>query len=196
MSDNILNNESALLEQVSLGNEEAFKQLFEYYWPIIYANILQFTKDSELAKDLGQDVFYKVWTNRTKLPDIRSFRSFLYTIAKNLIIDSFRKKIFTTEGLTPLRDFFINASELPDRILEIKELDQHIQAAISSLPEQVQKAFLLKRREGLSHDDIAKRMGISAISSRNYITRAVNAVRAYLEKNLELVILSLALALS
>lgn len=189
MAETTLHNESELLTRISNGEETAFKIVFEFYWPIIYTNVLQLTKDQELSRDLTQELFYKIWMNRTRLTEIRSFKSYLFTIAKNLVIDAFRKQVFISENLPYLKDFFIDNAELPDRILEVKELDKHIRMAIAALPSQVQQAFLLKRNEGLTHEQIAIKLGISSISSRNYITRAVNAIREYLNQHQEATLL-------
>ena len=146
----------------------------------MYSNVLQFTKHSELAKDLTQDIFYRIWVKRNQLTTISDFRSYLYAVAKNMVVDELRKRIIPAIYERHL-DTLPDADEhMPDRILDIKELSDRIDTIIASLPAQVRTAYQLKRVHGLSHEEIAAQMNISAISSRSYVARAVVAIKAQL----------------
>lgn len=148
----------------------------------MYANVLQFTKEPEMAKDLAQEIFLKIWSARETLPEIKAFRSYLYRVAKNSVLDTLRKRVLPIDNEAYLLDYLDDTALLPDSLLEVKELEADIHRAVAHLPEQVRTAFTLKRVEGLSHEHIGSRMNISAITSRSYITRAAHAIRQYLEQ--------------
>jgi RNA polymerase sigma-70 factor (family 1) len=173
-------NEKELLQRIAIGDEKAFRKLFDYYWPRMYANALKFTKSPEQAQDVGQEIFIKVWTNRQKLINIERFDAYLYRIAKNTIYDYFDSKTLAVENEAFLAEYFEDASPLATENLEAKELERIISEAIINLPEQVRTAFQLSRREGLSHTQISEKMGISKISSKSYISRAILAIKARL----------------
>lgn len=163
----------------------AFRTIFSHYWGKIYVNALRFTKAPELAKDLSQDVFLKLWVKRDKLSGVAHFPSYLYRIARNVFYDHFNKKVFDPSNEVYLNIYFHGAVTRADANLETKELERHIEAAIRQLPIQVRTAFELSRKEGLTHDEIAQRMNISRITSKSYISRALLSIRASLENNPE-----------
>ena len=86
-----LYNEQELLAKLAEGDENAFEILYLTYSPKIYSKILQLVKQVSIAEEILQDVFLKIWEKRETLDNQKSFRSFFYTIAKNLVVDLFRR---------------------------------------------------------------------------------------------------------
>jgi RNA polymerase sigma-70 factor (ECF subfamily) len=173
-------NEKELLLRVAAGDQPAFQRLFNRYWGKMYANALQFVKSPALAEDLTQEIFIKIWMNRERLLAVHRFDAFLYTTAKNLILDEFRKRVLPTvqeEG-----HHVYMASDLPSAQdkLELKDFEGQLHAAINQLPAQMQLAFRLSRFQGMSHDEIARQMNISRVTSKNYIARSIAAIRKYM----------------
>ncbi|HEY8955956.1 RNA polymerase sigma factor [Chitinophaga sp.] len=178
-------NEKELLLRVAAGDQPAFQRLFNHYWSRMYANALQFVKSPVLAEDLTQEIFIKIWMNRERLLAVQRFDAFLYTTAKNLILDEFRKRVLPTvqeEG-----HHVAMASDLPSAQdkLELKDVEGQLHAAINQLPAQLQLAFRLSRFQGMSHDEIARQMNISRVTSKNYIARSIAAIRKYMGRRAE-----------
>ncbi|MES1249710.1 MAG: RNA polymerase sigma-70 factor [Chitinophaga rupis] len=188
-------NERYLLMEVAEGNEAAYKKLFVHYWDQIYSTALLFTKSRELSQDLAQDVFAKVWVRREKLKEIERFDAFLFIIARNVIIDRLRKKVFNAANETFLLEYFADPSLAPSDKMELKEMEAIIRKAIDILPAQQRTAFCLSRFQGLRHEDIAARMGISKESVKSYIVRALVHLRKYLAQHSEMLPLLLLLFL-
>lgn len=175
--------ERELLVRISEGDEAAFHTLYTQYWGKIYANALKFTKAPELAKDLAQDVFVKLWVKREKLATVEQFAAYLYRVARNVFYDHFSQKVFDPSNAAYLDIYFQGITLPADTRLQTRELESHIESAIRRLPVQVRTAFELSRKEGLSHDQIAEKMGISRITSKSYISRALLSIRAFLEQH-------------
>jgi RNA polymerase sigma-70 factor (ECF subfamily) len=175
-------NEPELLLRLSTGDQEAYRQLFEQYWNQVYAIGLKLSKSPELAKDLAQETFIKVWNYRDKLTEVTHFRSFLFTISRHLVIDHLRKKVFTTGNEDYLVAYFSDDASTPHEKAEYKELEQLLNSAINHLPPQMQQVFRLSRFEGLSHAEIALRMNITRITSKSYMVRALYSIRKYLSQ--------------
>jgi RNA polymerase sigma-70 factor (family 1) len=178
-----LHNEQELLRLVAQDNMQAYQQLFEWYWDQIYGAVLRLTKAPEEAKDLAQDIFLKLWDNRAKLPRVKNFRSYLFTIARNLIYDQLRTKVFRESNREFLMNYFSYSRSSPQELLEQKELGEVLNEAIANLPPQLRKVFNLHRIEGLSHDEIAKKLNITSISSKTYMVRALMALRKEIKKH-------------
>jgi RNA polymerase sigma-70 factor (family 1) len=180
-------NERQLLMKVAEGDEAAYKRLFVHYWDYIYSTAFLFTKSRELSQDLAQDIFAKIWVRREKLREIDRFDAFLFIIARNVIIDRLRKKVFNAANEPYLMEYFADPSLAPSDKMEMKEMEATIRKAIDVLPAQQRTAFCLSRFQGLRHEDIAARMGISKDSVKSYIVRALAHLRKYLAEHTEVI---------
>ena len=165
-----------LLRLVSDGNDEAFRVLFKQYWPQVYGTGLHLTRSPEWAKDLAQDIFLKLWDNRHKLKEVEKVEAYIYVLSRNLIMDELRKKIFHPSNIEFLLEY-ADADASPQAGLECKELEGVLQEAVALLPGKMKEVFRLRRYEGLSHMEIAQKLGISVVSSRTYIVRATQVLR-------------------
>ena len=101
----MLEKEKIILKKVSEGDEDAFREIFEYYYPKTRVFLEQFISNVEEAQDLAQNIFIKVWLQRSILVDIRSFGAYLYTATRNSAIDygRTRKRLFCKGDRTPDR---------------------------------------------------------------------------------------------
>lgn len=180
MQKDVPYNEKELLEKCAAGDTKAFRILFDYYWNNMYANALHFMKSEQAAQDITQEVFIKIWVNRTKLKEVRDFAPYLYRVSKNLILDEFKKRVLPIID-QPFYDLFlISDLPTPQNLLEFKEVEKQIHTAIEVLPTQLRQAFKLSRFDGLTHDQISKKMNITKITSQNYIARSLQLIRKHL----------------
>lgn len=175
-----LYNEKQLLQQIAAGDAAAYATIFDFYSKHVYFLSLKFTKDPAMAEDLTQEIFTRLWVNREKLPEVLNFKAFLNTVSKNLLRNYLRRKVLSPENEAFLAGYFRESSANAQDRLEFKELEAALNQAIGTLPEQLKKVFTLSRVEGLSHDEIASRLGISKISVKSYIFRALLIIREQL----------------
>lgn len=178
-----LDNEREWLRRAAGGDERAYRVLFERYADRMYANALHFTKSPELAQDLTQEIFIRVWLNRSKLAAVEHFDAWLFTVARNVVRNELRKKVFPIGNADFLEAYFRDQQLSPQERLEYKELETTIHEAIGHLPEQLRTVFRLSREEGLTHEEIARRMNISVVTSKTYMVRCLLAIRKHLGSN-------------
>lgn len=180
MSANQPYDEKALLTRCVAGDEAAFKVLFLHYWDRIHASILHICKQPEMAEDLAQEVFIRVWQNRHKLQELERFDAFLYRVARNLVLDEFRKKVLP--GLAnDYLEVYVEATDADVAAqLEEKELNHILLQSVNELPTQMRRVFTLHRFEGLTHQQIAEELKISRVSSQTYMARAIVQLRKIL----------------
>ena len=178
-----LYNEQELLAKLAEGDENAFEILYLTYSPKIYSKILQLVKQVSIAEEILQDVFLKIWEKRETLDNQKSFRSFLYTIAKNLVVDLFRRAALDRQMLeqfivenTALYDPFDNNSS----DLESKTI---VQKALDTLSPQRKKIYTLIKLEGKSYDEVAELLNISTSTINDHVVKATKAMRSYFEQN-------------
>jgi RNA polymerase sigma-70 factor (ECF subfamily) len=164
------------------GDREAFNDLIERYKDIVYAVAYRFTKDQDLALDLGQEVFVRAYRGIGSFRGRSSFSTWLYRIAMNTCIDYTRKRSRSIESHTVPEEVaeYAGSETLavprrrgPDDRALASELGEQIQAAIDALPEYHKTVFVLYEIEGLSYKEIAKVVGcsIGTVMSRIHYAR-------------------------
>ena len=178
-----LHNENELLLQAAEGSKNAFRQLFEHYWDKIFSVAFVFTKSTLLSEEIVQDVFLKIWLKRDQLSAIKKFDAYLFIIARNHIYNELRKKSRETPFVTDLQSYFVETSGLPEQSLILKETTHIVEKAVKLLPGQQRAVFELSRNEGLEYAQIADRLGISKLTVRSHMKKALQFIRQYLKVN-------------
>lgn len=178
-----LYNEKLLLQKIAEGDASAYAQIFDFYSKHVYFLSLKFTKDPAMAEDLTQEIFTRLWVNREKLTGVLNFKAYLNTVSKNLLRNYLRKKVLSPENETLLAGYFLESTNSAQDQMEFKELESALQAAIAQLPKTLRKVFTMSRVEGLSHEEIANKLGISKISVKSYIFRSLVIIREHLGRH-------------
>ncbi|PWN64135.1 RNA polymerase sigma factor [Chryseobacterium viscerum] len=172
-------NEKDLLLRLRDGDQYAFEDLYRTYSRRIFINTLKLVKDEDEAQEILQDVFIRIWNYRKNIDPDKSFSSYLFSIANNLVRDFFRKAAHDRRLQTIL---IANGTELYDHIesaLYHKETTAILQSAIETLPVQRKTIFTLCRMEGKSYDEVAALMGITVSTVGNQLVKATRSVKQY-----------------
>lgn len=184
-------NETKLLSLISKGDEQAYSIIFHQYFDHVYSVALAFTKSSEMAKDIAQEVFIRIWHYREKLAEVNNFECWLAKVVKNYIRNTLKKKVLATNNETYLLDFMRDHGPSGLEKLEHKEWENKLFENIKLLPPQMRQALYLNRFEGLSHKQIAAKMNISRFTSQNHVARALLILRKSLGRDKKFIGLSL-----
>ena len=185
MSVETIYNEQERLMQIAEGNGEAFRHLFEQYYGMVYSLSFNYLKVHDLAEDVVQHSFLKVWEKRAILPTVERFDNFLFMIARNELTDQFHKQNSRAKYLRRIGELFEEEQGNPEELLISKQKRILISQTISSLPPQQQTAYQLSRDKGLSYNEIADEMHISVNTVRKHITVALAALRDHFKKHRE-----------
>lgn len=172
--------ERKLLAQVAQGNQQAFRELFLTYQPQLYTAAFKVLDNAELAEDVCQDTFLLVWLKRETLTSIDHFANWLFIVARNKMYDAVKK---AAKQKTERLDFLHIATAATDtdqhHALQAKQLQQLFHQAVTQLPERQQQAYRLMKQEGLSREEAAKRMNVSAETVKSHLENATRNIRAY-----------------
>lgn len=139
--------------------------------------------DIELSEDLIQEAFVKVWERRESIK-METLKSLLYTIANNLLINHFNHlKVVRTYEYEEIQT---GRSEglSPQFILEEKEFEVELNAAIGSLPEGCREVFLMNRIDKLKYEEIADRLGLSVKAIEKRMSKAISLLKLTLGRKL------------
>lgn len=177
--------ELALL--ISTGNKEAFRTLFKKYRNKIFSIAWKFTETEEIAENLVQEVFIKLWINKEKLANVENLNAYLNTVVRNHILNYLRKVAAEQKFLQRLAVKEIEKEKTGfDRVC-YKELQHLVHEAVDQLPPQQKRVYNFSRSEGLKYEEIAERMGISRSTVKGHIIEALNHIRKFLSANGEMV---------
>ncbi|WP_160069473.1 RNA polymerase sigma factor [Sphingobacterium bovisgrunnientis] len=169
-----------LLHQVASGDEMAFRQLFEAYHPNIYTTALRITNDENIAQDVVQDTFLKVWINRIQLTTVDNFEGWLYTIARNITFNILKKgqhykQYLNEEGQSALLQIYPSV----DYILQDKDFQSLLERAIKRLPPKQQETYRLLKEQYLKRNEAAQILNVSPETVKYNIDQAMKSIRAY-----------------
>lgn len=168
-----------LIERAQLGNKDAFGRIYELFFSKIYRFIYFSLGDKELSEDLAQNTFLRCWRSLQSFSDTKgSFQAFLFTIARNILIDWYRKK----------KEVSLEKVEDPASLENIeseavkKEEKEIVWNALLRLKEFEKQVVILRYFEELSFADIAKIVGKKETAVRVKLHRTLKKMKHYLEK--------------
>lgn len=174
--------EEELLPLLSEGDRLAFKQLYTSHYRGIFSYALKFTKSTDLAEDIVQDVFLKIWENRETLSEICHFKSYLFTVCRNMTLNlltrASREARIMELILHGAQKFHVDT----DTKLQQQEYDRLFQEAIEQLPPQRKLIFRLCKIEGKSYDEVAAQMGVTPGTVNDHIVKGTRSVKDYLRR--------------
>jgi len=189
-SDN--ENFKLLIQQLQTGSEKAFTTLYDKYSQQLYRNILRLVKDDDIAQELLQDLFLKIWESRQNIKLEGSFKSFLYKVAENLVYAHFRKIAKDNRLIAKLiisyDDFETNVEET----IISRENHDFLKKAIENLSPQRKHIYTSCKLEGKSYEEVSNELGISTSTVRNQIVKANKSIKQYFTLNQDMVIVFLA----
>jgi RNA polymerase sigma-70 factor (ECF subfamily) len=168
-----------LLAVAELQDRDAFAELFAYYAPRVKSYLLRLGADSALAEEIAQDVMVTVWRKAGLFDRAQaSVSTWIFRIARNRRIDLFRRS--KRPELDPEEEMILPSGvEAPDARIEAMETEARVRAAMKDLPEEQVLLLKLAFYEGLSHSEIAVRLGapLGTVKSRIRLAFAKMKVR-------------------
>ena len=181
---------SLLIQQLKDGNEKVFEQIVKSYWPRLYAFANIYVINKEAAKEIVQDTFLVLWSQRKYLEDNTCLITYLMVVGRNKCLNYLKSLQLHTIPIDDLNEYTVyqrsNVYVLEDDSLEIlitKELAQAIATSLEKLPAQTKEIFMLSRYNGLKNKEIADQLGISTKSVEYHIKNALKQLKSDLIKD-------------
>jgi len=145
------------------------KPTVEGIWNEFSARVGQFIRsrvaDPATAEDMLQDVFLKLQSRLDEFRDPAKVQGWLFLVARNAIIDHYRTRKPTSALEESLR------TALPENVTELEELRVAFRRIVDGLPETYREALVLTEFEGLTQEELAKRLGISVSGAKSRVQR-------------------------
>ncbi|WP_298549022.1 RNA polymerase sigma-70 factor [uncultured Aquimarina sp.] len=159
------------------GNTKFFESVFkEYFKPLtLYAS--SYVNDVDIAKDITQDVFIKLYEKRQILQIHTSLKSYLYTSVRNRCLDHIKlHKIRELHKIQIYNSISENVEEESTEVMQ-SELQAKINVAIASLPDRNREIFRLNRIDGLTNQEIADELNLSKRTVETHISNALKKIK-------------------
>lgn len=176
--------ERDLIQKARIGDKSAFGELFDVYFTPIYRYLRLRCGNDQDAEDMTAEVFMRAWD---KLPgfDMRDegslFRSWLFRIAHNLLVDRYRKGD-KEETVDEIPEQNTKNERIEKKIIQKNE-NQELMEAIYKLDERMQQVVIARFMSGLSHHEIAEMLGISSGNVRVVQYRALKHLKELLRED-------------
>jgi RNA polymerase sigma-70 factor (ECF subfamily) len=184
--------EKDMLSHVASGDEDAFERLFSLYHNQLGAYIYHLTDSMELAEEVVQDVFLKIWLDKESLAEVRNFKSYLFVISKNYALNCLRKVIRERANYAQWDDNVVNSIVILENDKQEKYYNL-LDEAIDNLPSQQKKVYLLSRHQRLKYSEISENLDLSKETVKKYLKIAVTSIKNHIQTNIDLSIIIVAI---
>ena len=188
-----------LIEQLNQKQVGAFKILFDRFYRYLVLYAMKWVERQEIAEDVVQDVFVRVWLHRDNLRDDGTLQGYLLRSAYHASLNALKKGA----NATAYRSWVAQQIEQscyahydPDdseviRKLYSQEIAGQIDAAVESLSPKCREVFRMSHIEGLSNREISERLGITLSTVENHIYNALKQLRQKLSHYKMLILLTM-----
>lgn len=173
-------NEQKLIADYLNGDEQSLEILIRQYIKPIYSFAHKYAGNAQDAEDITQEVFVKVWRNLKKFDPKKSFKTWIFTIAKNTCIDWRKKKRAApfsafdgAEGNNVITDTLADLTPLPNEIFERAGAAQALTSAIKKLSPKYRKVLFLRYNGCFNFREIAESIGESLNTVKSRHRRAI-----------------------
>jgi RNA polymerase sigma-70 factor (ECF subfamily) len=165
-----------LVALLNVGSPVAFNILLDRYSPRVYRFAMSYLKNRQDAEEIVQEVFLKIWKIKEELSPEKSLDSFLFTIAKNGILNTIRKAR-SQQAYLNYAVLYPEKKVLVDDELDFRELEKACKMAVDRLSPKRKEIYRLSREKFLSNAEIAAHLGISVKTVENQMTSALSEIR-------------------
>lgn len=160
------------------GSESAFTVIYNQYADRLYSFVLGHTKNKTISEDIVQDTFLRFWKARAILDSNRSIQSLLFTIARNSVIDTFRRQVNRVEFQDYMRWQNEQKAEVPpEESVYFDEFMERLTVAKKRLTHREREIYELSREKELTITRIAEILGISQQTVKNILTTSLKKMR-------------------
>ncbi|MDR6784001.1 RNA polymerase sigma-70 factor (ECF subfamily) [Pedobacter africanus] len=170
-----------LLLLFKAGDRNAYEQIYNRYWAIMYVYARKIMADADDAQDIVQEVFTYLWHKGAELSIKTSLSVYLYTAVRYRIFDLLDHRKVRTDYKAYLQQFIDEGEYITDNQLRERELVAVIEREVALLPAKMREMFEMSRNEGLSHKEIAEKLGVSDLTVKKQVSNAVKILKEKLK---------------
>jgi RNA polymerase sigma-70 factor (ECF subfamily) len=182
------NNQDDLFTQIQNGNTNAFEKLYFNMQPRLFGFSKKFIDDSEVARDIIQEIFFEFWENRQTIIIKTSVNAYLFRMLHNKCLNYIRNKkvhdkyaSYVDIKLKEAELLFFDHDQENYKSIFFKEIEDIFRTSVENLPGSCREILVLSRMIGLSNKEIADQLSVSVRTIENQIYRALKILKVKLK---------------
>ena len=177
--------EKTLIKNVKNSSQSSFQNLFYQFHDQLFRFVVYRVQDADIAKDITQETFLRIWEKRESLQPDKSFFSLLARISTNLCYDHFRYTEVRLRNKDRIPDYGKSHFDNPEEVVQAKAIEEIIRKLVNEkLPQRCRVIFILSRIEGFSNQEISTKLNLSIRTVENQIYRALKILKKHMQKYL------------
>lgn len=184
-----LHNEAAVLGRIASKDQEAFRQVYTCYHKRIYSFSLRLLKSVQLAEEVVQETFLKIWLMGEELNTVNHLEAYLVTLSRNKSLDILRR--LERERRSDRRISWSESHNETEEAILLEDTRRLLEKGIRLLPAQQRLVYQLCKQEGLKYDEAALKLNISPLTVKTHMQQALRFLRTYMHNNTDLTIVVL-----
>lgn len=169
-----------IFDKMVEGNKEAFKILFEKYYPDLCNLVNLYLQNPTVSEEIVQDLFIYLWEKRGKIKIETSLKAYLLQAAKYKSLNYIRNEKNKNLILNEITDRERVSLEMPDRAIDANQLREIIENSINSLPERCRQVYIMGKERNMTYKEISEKMGISVKTVEVQMGNALKKLREQL----------------
>jgi RNA polymerase sigma-70 factor (family 1) len=169
--------EERLLSLLKESDEAAFTEIYNRYWEKLLIVAMHRLAEIEEAREIVQDIFYRLWKRRAELELDYSLNTYLSAAVKYEVINRLaarnRQKAFRTH----ISHNWQETQQETENYIRFNELQKQLHSLVNALPERCRVVYRLSRDKGYSQRRIAQELGISEKTVETHLSVAIRKLK-------------------
>lgn len=172
--------ENNCLPLLKEGNSDAYYYLIRVYFPVLCHFSVHMVKDQMVAEDITNEIFLKLWNNKTDFADFDQAKKFMYVSVKNASLNYLRDRKREEKRHISFSETYLETQDISLTEVIRSELMADVRKAIDSLPEKMRLIFILAYIKQLSNQQIADKLHLSNQTVRNQKAKSLIRIKKML----------------
>ena len=178
--------EERILKRLQTGDEHSFNVIYQHYFSFVCIKVARLIHSPQLAEDVTQEIFIKIWEARSGLAEVKSFRSYLFITARNHSINVLKRAARCEEGMEEIVRHFHTTPHPANDEIQNNEYVKFIRKKMDELPPRAKEIFLLCREQSKTYSQVATALGITRDAVKSRMVAAMKLLRNSAEKEMGL----------
>ncbi|ARS38188.1 hypothetical protein CA265_00160 [Sphingobacteriaceae bacterium GW460-11-11-14-LB5] len=178
-----LGEERDLMLKIAVGDQQAFRLIFDAYKNKVFSYANRYLKSKERAEEVVQETFLKIWLKRESLGTIENFGGYIRRIAVNLTLDSLRAIAAENKTTDLQKVVWMEQDTGTEDTIMRKDAESYVDQLLDKLPKQQGLVYRMCHIEGMKQKEVAEILHIAPATVKVHLREALKTLRTMVDKN-------------
>ena len=177
-----LEEEEVVIQRLQAGDEKSFALVYNHYYSSVQAQVLHILHSPEMTEDVTQEIFIRIWENREKLSEVRSFKSYLFITARNYTLNVLKSASRSEAAMGEIIRYLDKYRNTTQDQVQDNEYLRFINRQLEALPPRSREIFNMCRVQSKTYNEVAAELGISRDAVKSRMVHVMKTLRSSIEK--------------